>query len=979
QFYPDILTDKLKDELAGKNEKQTWAICQKPFNIVGIKRKTKGKDLLRENYEWRSMAVKQKMNLEELAVVLQKINGQLRNSSGYLGDISDRSKKLYFRKQTVGEYQMEQLSNNPNYSLKNQVFYRQDYMDEFETLWTCQSKFHPELTPELKSQIKDRIIFYQRPLKSQKGLIGLCELESRNIEIEVDGIKKTKTIGPRVCPKSSPLFQEFKIWQVLNNLVVINRNYRNEREDGVSAWREKILDQEAKEMLFEELRWKDKLSKADALKLLFGNAKGLDLNYKEIEGDRTNATLLKAYEKIVEVSGHGEYNFSKMPSSEALKIVENIFSGLGYNTEILHFDSSLEGKAFEEQPAFRLWHLLYSYEGDNSKSGNDKLVEKISALCGFEPEYAKIVASISFAPDYGSLSSKAMKKILPYMKEGNTYSLACEYAGYRHSKRSLTREELDKKVLKDKLDELPKNSLRNPVVEKILNQMINVVNGVIDEYGKPDEIRIELARDLKKSAKEREEMSAAISKSSKERDAIRETISKDFGIAHPSNNDILRYRLYMELKDNGFKSLYSNTYIPYEKLFSKEFDVDHIIPQAKLFDDSFSNKTLEKREVNIDKSNATAMDFVKRKYGEDKIGDYKSRVDVLMKNGSISKTKRRNLLMTEAEIPEGFIERDLRNSQYIARKAREILEELVRDVVPTTGAVTARLREDWQLVDVMQELNWNKYDKQGLTYSYKDKDGRTIRKIEDWTKRNDHRHHAMDALTVAFTKRSFIQYLNNLNARIAKGVDDDFVDLRNYKLNDLPKEERSRVVRFIENSQLYRDVKGRLRFYPPIPLDGFRSEAKKHLESILVSIKAKNKVVTRNVNKTKKRGGHNVKVQLTPRGQLHNETVYGRINRYVTKEERVGGTFDATKIATVANKSYRKALQKRLEMFGNDPKKAFTGKNSLDKNPLYIDDLHTMQVPIKVKTVTFEPTFTIRKPVDPNLNVNKVVDVKVRQ
>ena len=80
-----------------------------------------------------------------------------------------------------------------------------------------------------------------------------------------------------------------------------------------------------------------------------------------------------------------------------------------------------------------------------------------------------------------------------------------------------------------------------------------------------------------------------------------------------------------------------------------------------------------------------------------------------------------------------------------------MLEEIVPFVVSTTGSITDRLREDWQLVDVMRELNWDKYDKLGMTYYVNDSDGRRIPKIKDWTKRNDHRHHAMDALTIAFT------------------------------------------------------------------------------------------------------------------------------------------------------------------------------------------------------------------------------------
>ena len=295
---------------------------------------------------------------------------------------------------------------------------------------------------------------------------------------------------------------------------------------------------------------------------------------------------------------------------------------------------------------------------------------------------------------------------------------------------------MDKKVLKDKIDNLPKNSLRNPVVEKILNQMINVVNTIVEEYGKPDEVRIELARELKKSAKEREEMTKLITKTTDDHEKYKAILQKEFGLTHVSRNDIIRYKLYMELKDNGFKTLYSNTYIPQEKLFSKEFDIEHIIPQAKLFDDSFSNKTLEARSINIEKSNLTASDYIKEKYGEDYLENYKNKIEKLYNNGTISKTKRDKLLMSEAEIPSGFIERDLRDSQYIAKKAKEILNELVRDVVTTTGSITDRLREDWQLINVMQELNWNKYEKIGQTEIIENRDGQKIYRIKDWPSRN---------------------------------------------------------------------------------------------------------------------------------------------------------------------------------------------------------------------------------------------------
>ena len=968
QYYPELLSDALKEELQGKNKTQTWAIFAKYAHIVGTKRTTKGYELKKENYQWRCAALSEKLDLEQLAVVLQEINGQINNASGYLGNISDRSKALYFNKQTVGQYQMAQLDKNPNYSLKNQVFYRQDYLNEFETIWETQAKYHSELTQELKKEIRDIVIFYQRPLKSQKGLISFCEFESRQIDVEIDGKKKVKTIGLRVCPKSSPLFQEFKIWQILNNIQITS-----EREG------KRFLYQEEKEKLFAELNYKEKMSKAEAIKLLFGNQKGIDLNYKDLEGNKTQAALFKAYQTIIEMSGHGEYDFSKIPAEKAVEIVSEVFAGLGFNTDSLRFDASLVGKAFEEQPMFKLWHLLYSYEGDKSELGNQKLIEKLSEAYGFDKEYATVLAGVVLPEDYGSLSSKAIRKILPHLKDGLDYSVACEYAGYRHSKSSLTREEIANKVLKDKLDLLPRNSLRNPVVEKILNQMVNVVNAILDEYGKPDEIRIELARELKKSAKEREELTKSINQTTRlHEEYVKVLQAEPFNLTHVSRNDIIRYKLYEELKLNGYKTLYSNTYIPREKLFSKEFDIEHIIPQAKLFDDSFSNKTIEVRQVNLDKGNATAFDFVSGEYGEQGALDYENRVESLYKNNAISKTKRDKLLMKEADIPSGFINRDLRDSQYIAKKAREILEEIVRFVVPTTGSITDRLREDWQLVDVMQELNWDKYNQQGLTEIIEGRDGQRIRRIKEWTKRNDHRHHAMDALTIAFTKRSFIQYLNNLNARVQKGKD-DYIDLEMVELADLSKEDRSAVIYAIEKRELYRDSHGKLRFIPPMPLDVFRAEAKRQLEGTLVSIKAKNKVVTQNVNVTKTKTGRKRKIQLTPRGQLHLETVYGSSKRYVTKEEKVNASFDVEKIKTAASLRYREALLARLQQYEGDPKKAFTGKNSLDKSPIWLDNAHTEKVPEKVKLVYFETLYTIRKEITPDLKIDKVVDPHIRQ
>lgn len=953
-FHSDILTDDFYDQLQNKSKTKTSSIFLGKYGIYTAD--NKGADRRLQQYRWRTEALRRELTQEELAFVIADVNGAINNSSGYLGAISDRSKELYFNQQTIGQYILQHIEANPHYSLKNQTFYRQDYLDEFEHIWEKQAQFHSELTLELKKTIRDIIIFYQRPLKSKKAMLDICTFENRQVEVTEDGKTRMKTVGLKVCPKSSPLFQEFKVWQVLNNLQI---EYEAPDEDLFAETEQRrLLSLEEMERLAHELLYKDKLTKREALSILFGKAaKKYDMNYKEIEGNRTMAALYRAYFKMIALSGHDEYDVNKLTADEIEEMASSIFSLLGFNQDILHFDASLEGHAFDQQPLYQLWHLLYSYEGDNSKTGNEALITKLQSICHCEREYAQVLANVTFQEDYGSLSAKAMRKILPHLKEGQQYDEACAAAQYRHSERSRTKEELANRLYLDRLELLPRNALRNPVVEKILNQMINVVNAVCDAYGKPDEIRIELARDLKQSAKEREKTTADINEANLLNEKYRKILETEYGIPHVSRNDIIRYKLYMELKDNGFKTLYSDTYIPKDRLFSKEFDIEHIIPQARLFDDSFSNKTLEARDINIDKSNATAFDYILDKWGEEKAAAFKTKIDDLYRKGVISKAKHDKLLMREADIPDGFIERDLRNSQYIAKKAREILEDLVSVVVPTIGSITDRLREDWQLVDVMQELNWDKYHRLGLTESYQDRDGRTIQRIKDWTKRNDHRHHAMDALTIAFTKPAYIQYLNNLNAR----------------------SDKSGSIYGIEQRYLYRDGRGKLRFRAPIPLDQFRIEAKRQLEDILISIKAKNKVMTQNVNKTKSKVGTKRKIQLTPRGQLHNETIYGHTQHRISEEVKVDGKMTLERATMIAKKVYREAIITRLAQFGNDPKKAFTGKNSPEKNPIWLNDEHVEQVPPRVKLVYYEDYYPIRKPVSPDLKLDKVIDVGVRR
>ncbi|AUC84236.1 type II CRISPR RNA-guided endonuclease Cas9 [Polaribacter sp. ALD11] len=953
QFYSDILDDELYQKLEDQGQQNSRKRFLAIKGIYTAENKGKRDKTKKQHYKWRSEAISKQLKIEEVAYVLVEINNNLNNSSGYLGAISDRSKELYFNNETVGQNLYSQIKENKHTSLRNQVFYRQDYLDEFEKIWETQAEFHQELTSELKEEIRDIVIFYQRKLKSQKHLISNCQFEKYH----------------KAVPKSSLLFQESKIWAILNILEFENKETKEKQ----------ILGDEIRQELFDELNISKKLSEKELLKFVGLSNKVWKSNFPEgIEGNKTNEKLYEVYHKIAENEGYGE-NWDKKTASEIKEELKAVFSSIGVQSEILYFDTNLDGNDFDKQKSYQFWHLLYSAQDDDKISQEDKIIygnsnvslkKKLHFKYGFQPVYANMLANVSLQQDYGGLSARAIKKIIPFLAEGHNYPEACKLAKYNHSN-SLTREEQGNRILKDKLELLQKNSLRNPVVEKILNQMINVINQIVDEYGKPDEIRIELARELKKSAKERASATEYINKATLDNEKVRTILKTEFKIKNPTRNDVVRYKLYKELENNGYRTLFTDTYIPAEKLFSKEIDIEHIIPKAKLFDDSFSNKTLAFRNVNLAKADSLAIDFISNTYNSG-LEDYKQRVESLYKSGSIKTGKYKKLLLSEKDLPDGFIDRDLRNSQYIAKKAKQLLEEVFRKVTPTIGNITDKLREDWDLINVMKELNLPKYKALGLTKWEERKYDKKVEQIIDWTKRNDHRHHAMDALTVAFTKISHIQYLNNLAA-----INSSFKDKKNL--------DKSYLLGIKEKvTKIYKDKKGRRKRKFTPPSENFRAEAKEHIENILISFKAKNKVVTKNKNKTKIGGKDNylIKQQLTPRGQLHKETIYGRIKEDIIKVEKVNAKFTREKILEVTRPAYREALLKRLEEFNDDAKKAFSGNNTLLKNPLYTDS--DKLVPEQVKTKTQNYIYTIRKEVNPdnfsNLkSLQKVIDVGVRR
>lgn len=851
-----------------------------------------------ELYQNRALSVEQKIEKSDLAKVLFLLNrkrGYKSNrktndddsDSTYLSEISDRDNELLERNLTVGQKLYELLQMNPLSRLKDRIYSRQGYVNEFEAIWNEQSKHYPELTNKLKKIIKDEIIFYQRDLKSQKGLLSECEFEKHH----------------KVIPISSPLFQEFRIWQRLNDIAVKNR-YSEEF----------TLSQEQKEYLFDKLHESEKLTDKQIIRELGLNPNEFSLNFDKIEGNTTRSQLLK------------------------------IFETTNYDTiDLLDLNVYLNGDAFDKQPFMQLWHLIYSAKDNSALEKN--LKQKFS----FNDEQAKaITKNIHYKLKYGSLSSRAIRKILPFMQQGLGYPEACEQVGYRHSNWVTNEEKENWQPQELKL--LPKNSLRNPVVEKVMNQLINVINAIVENkgLGRPDEIRIEMARELRMNAKRRKILTKRINQSTKRHETIRNVLKNEFNISRPSRNDIIKYKL---AEETDWVSLYSGNPIQPSRLFTQDYDIEHIIPKARLFDDSFQNKTLCESTLNREKSNKTAFDFITSK-GEEAVNRY---VSSIKSNKKIFKPKREKLLMRSENIPEDFINRQIAETQYIARKAKEMLTKVVKNVTVTSGSITDLLKEQWKLPYIIQDLNIEKYRDIGQTEFREIKtNGNKTKKVEQifhlekngdktfWSKRDDHRHHALDAIVVALTKQKHIQHLNTLNA--------SFEDRYNKDVDNV----KMAAQKF------------------DMPLVNLRKEVKMVLDNTLISFKQKNKVVTKNNNKTKSKKGVNIQTTLTPRGQLHEETIYSKIKQINMKPVIINKRFSLEYLDLIVDEEIKKIVKEHLNKYDNNILKAF------DSKTLKVDPLYFNEKPLK-EVVCYEHIFVIRKPIDKSLKVESVIDKGVRK
>jgi CRISPR subtype II RNA-guided endonuclease Cas9/Csn1 len=931
-------------------------------------------------------------------------------------------------KGVLSEYLLSILKENRWAKIRNNVILRSRYQAEFDAIWKEQSKYYDflnNLSEEKLSEIlyfifpgtkesqekyrqigfekglyhvvRNQIIYYQRELKDQSNLISDCRYEK----------------GEKAIAKSHPIFQESKIWEQINKLTI-----NTKIEDGVNRKGEikyKYVDKPIltalKEWIFDELQEKKEIGFTPIFKKL-----------KEKYNLREGIDFLNGMNPKAKIRG----NETKLILKKALG--ENLWKQLGLDAS----DRQIE-----------LWDILYNAKGNEYEIDSERTSKVLTFLKRYADTISNIeqaaiqISKIKFSRSYAALSLKAIEKILPFVKCGkyfnqnlsetlneriihlynetvtdpfekaaqeyllnnqdllleggimNAYATILIYG--KHTEKEYSENERISSY-KD-IQKLTQGELRNPLVEQLINETLMVVKDIWkdDEYGKPDEIRIELARELKNNAERREKMYKANNANQKANDEVKnllielnqettlaniekyklwasqDNLQEEFVKRYkdPSKSEIEKMRLWRE---QGHISPYTKQPIPLSKLFDKgEYDIDHIIPQSRYFDDSFANKVISEKSVNKEKNNRTAMEYFEAGSSIPSVISKEDFIDHV--NTMFQGTKRKNLLAIR--VPEDPVARQMKETQYISVRVKEELYKIVgnENVKTTTGGVTDYLRNQWGLTDKFKKLLQDRYEKvqpllaeaeyekylkaiEAKKKEYKEKNiefteivlskenfiqsfnqnfiQRKHNKlvIQGWSKRIDHRHHAIDALIIACTEPAHIKRLNDLNKELQTWLDNhkkdilpDFEGTPSELLDEilnLDEEKRKMIFNQIEK---FKSIE--------MPWVGFPEDAEKAVKEIVISQKPKDKLLIQ--------PDKNGKLQIKIRGALHEETLYGKSQGVETiripLSKLAGKNFATEKtIDKIANKYLKEAIKEHLKEFGNKKEDAFSAEGILALN-----------------------------------------------
>lgn len=555
---------------------------------------------------------------------------------------------------------------------------------EFDKLWSKQAS-NLGLDEQQREAIR-HAIFWQRPLKPVSP--GRCSCDPSELR----------------APVASPLSERYRILADLNNLRIL-------ATDG-----NRPLSLEERDCLLKAFETKKKVTFPQMRKLL-----GIDEQFNLEGGQRRD-----------------------LPGA----IVSAIMSAEGcFGDAWFKFD-----RATQEEIVAELCR----------EDDEDALQQWLQARCQVSAEQAKAISSTTLPAGYGAFSHKALRKIVPLMEteifvEDHGFQRylradeAIAAAGYqpgsvRKSVGCLDRLPYYGELLSRHIGtgsgnpadpvELRFGKIANPTVHIGLNQLRKLVNDLIETYGRPDEIVIELARDISGSPIKKNEIEQQQRANKKRNEAIAKRIESAGFRATP--DAIKRVKLWEELnpKDEAARCcIYTGVPISFEMALSGETDIDHIVPRSLWLDNSLGNLILAHKSANRFKLNRTPW----QAWGGDP-----EWAKIVQRAKALPKNKSKRILATvdwEVNVDEEAPRRLLNDTRHFSKVAREYLTYVVekpQNVWATTGHLTAMLRRNWGLNEVLGTADKNRFD---------------------------HRHHAVDAFVIGMTDRAMVQRVANLVKR----------------------------------------------------------------------------------------------------------------------------------------------------------------------------------------------------------------------
>lgn len=636
-----------------------------------------------DTWTLRKEALSKKLTIEEFYRILHQIakrrgfksirkSEEANREGDLLKNIGKNKAKFEESKfQTIGEmfatiYEHDAKRNKRD-DYKNSIS-RDLLEEEIKIIFEKQRNFGAEFANKDFENEYSRIAFYQRPLQSMERMVGTCQFEKEE----------------RRAPKASYTAEIFVAVQKLVNTKLITC-------DGITL----DLDEEQIEILLKSAHQKSKLSYKQARKELDLHEATLfkGLQYGKKTKDKKTGELVETNPEdatLIELKKYHE--FEKAIKS---KLGEEFLNNIDNQDEL--FDEIAIALTYEK---------------------SDELITKRLLEKGVSQEIIDCVKDLS-ASKVMHLSIKAMRKIIPYMLKGMKYNEACTEAGYDFKN---TIESKDSQFL-PVLDSSEQTT--NPVVNRAICQTRKVVNALIREYGEFDRIIIETARDLGKSAEERNKIKSGQENFQKEKELARQRCIEN-GINPDSKNNLLRYRLWEE--QGGFCP-YSKKEIDIRRLSEENYtDIDHIIPYSRCFDDSLNNKVLCLSDENRMKGSKIPFEYLGEKYNWE---EYCAWVRSL--NLRPAKTNRLIRTSYSKDDNQGFSSKNINDTRYITIFIKDYIQANLNSRVETrNGSLTAFLRNQWGITKIREE--------------------------------ND-RHHAIDATIVACSTKGMVKFLSTISAQ----------------------------------------------------------------------------------------------------------------------------------------------------------------------------------------------------------------------